>query len=117
MARALLAGKIGEEGRLAVCRQESLRGVESARLGGPLVLAAGDLGAQVVYDVGNEGARQPGLDVTLLAVVEHGLGQLHAGGGVGHVVGDDLAVVEVRPERRRRAHDHLVRGMDDVACG
>ena len=54
------------------------------------VLASDEPGHQVVHHVGDEHAREPGLDVALGAVVEHRPGGRDRRRGVGEVVGDDL---------------------------
>ncbi len=59
----------------------------------PVVLAPEDLRRQVVQHVGGEGARDPGLEVALGAVVEQRPRGRDAGRGVGHVVGEHLGGV------------------------
>ena len=61
----------------------------------PRRLPSDHLDHEVIDRVGDERARDAGLDVTLGAVVKDGPGVLHGRGGVGEVVGDDLIGVEV----------------------
>ncbi len=60
------------------------------RIDAPQLVAADQLRDQVVDGVGGKAAREAGLDVTPLAVLEHRPGGGHSGRGVGQLVGEHL---------------------------
>jgi hypothetical protein len=84
----------GQELRCSVCGQEVTSAVEGPGLHAPGLLLGEDLARQVAHCVGDEGAGDASLDVTLGAVVEESLGGGHRGSRVGQVVGEDLVVVD-----------------------
>ncbi len=60
------------------------------RIDTPQLVAADQLRDQVVDGIGGKAAREAGLDVTPLAVLEHRPGGGHSGRGVGQLVGEHL---------------------------
>jgi hypothetical protein len=69
---------------------------------------------QIGHDVGHEGGGEELLGLTEGAVGEAGAGRGHRGGGVGHVVGDDLIGVHaaVGADGRATGIDQMLRQLD-----
>ncbi len=114
-----LVGEGTHEVRIPVGDHEVVRPRQRHRVDAPQLLAADQLADEVVHDVGDERARDPGLDVALGAVVEQGLGGGDGRCRVGQVVGEHL--VHVGPARRRqladRGADGAIGELDDVRGG
>ena len=111
VARALGRGQAGQHRRIALRRQEGGRRSVPAGVHAPERLATGHAPDEVRHDVGHEGGGNTGLDVTRCAVLQRGPRRGHRGGGVGHVVGDDLVRIDAAAVAHRGA------GLVDQALG
>ena len=119
MTRTGLVGEGTEEVGIAIRDDEVVRRRQRHRIDAPQLLATDQLADEVVHDVGDERARDPGLDVALGAVVEQGLGGGDGRRRVGQVVGEHLMHVGTAGRRQLadRGADRLVGELDDVRGG
>ena len=118
-ARPRLVGERTDEVGIAIGDDEVVSRRQRRRIDAPQLLATDQLAGKVVHDVGDECARDPGLDVALGAVVEERLGGGDRRRRVGQVVGEHL--VNVGPAGGRqlanRGADRLVGEIDDIRGG
>ena len=91
---AVVLGQRGEKGRVAVGAHELTGLVERTGLDTPLALASVELGHELADRVGHEGTGEPILDLTLRSVPEEPPAGLDGGGGVSHVIGQHLVLVD-----------------------
>ena len=119
VSRTGLVGEGTEEVGVAVRDDEVVSRRQRRRIDAPQLLATDQLADEVVHDVGDEGARDPGLDVALGAVVEQRLGGGDGRRRVGQVVGEHLVHVGTAGGRQLadRGADRLVGELDDVRGG
>ena len=106
----------GEELGVAVGRHVLTGRVEGVEADTPLRLTTEHLAGQLGDGVGDEGVRDRGLDVALDAVAQQALAGLHCGSRVGHVVGEDLVLVEADLGEPGDAGGHDLVGSLEGAC-
>ena len=125
VAGALGRGQAGQHRRVALRTEEGARRRIPAGLDAPERLPPGHPTHEVGDDVGHERGGNAGLDLAPRAVLEGRLRRGHRGGGVRHVVGDDLVGVDAaaRPYRGAGLVDQAlgqvdrVGGAGEVRCG
>ena len=89
-----LAGQSGQERGVAVAGHKIGGGGEGVRLRSPPPFTADDLGHQVPDGIGDKGARDAGLGLALLPVVQDCPRGTGGRGGMSEVVGDDLVRID-----------------------
>ena len=90
-----LLGHVLGELRRPVGGHELAGGGQLGGADAPLRLPTDEAGDEVGDGLGGEQAGQAGLETAVVAVVAHHRRPLHAGGGVGQVVGQHLVTVEL----------------------
>ncbi len=125
MARPFPVGQSGQEFRVPVGGHEGLCRCHPVGAHAPLPGAADGPRRQVGHRVGDEGTCDPGFGVPVRPVGQCRLGRTHGGGGMGHVVGQDLGHIGPPGPGQgvhtggdhRLGHAHRVGGGDEVGHG